>query len=204
MTSLSPGYNDMQCIIKNALSVQWRLFLFEGAILIILGMLAIAAPAEATLAVDIFIGWLLLIAGIVGFLTVFSTRDIASFLWSLIPAAPLSMVVGALLLLKPDQGALSLTILLIAFFIVEAVFQIVRSIDYRDAIGGSWGWILVSGICDLVLAAVIMFGWPITGGWALGFLVGMNLITSGGAIVMAALAGRDFAETIGASAAKLR
>ena len=204
MTSLSPGYNDMQCIIKDALGVQWRLFLFEGAILIILGMLAIAAPAEATLAVDIFIGWLLLIAGIVGFLTVFSTRDIASFLWSLIPAAPLSIVVGALLLLKPDQGALSLTILLIAFFIVEAVFQIVRSIDYRDAIGGSWGWILVSGICDLVLAAIIMFGWPITGGWALGFLVGMNLITSGGAIVMAALAGRDFAETIGASAAKLQ
>ncbi len=113
-------------------------------------------------------------------------------------------MVGALLLLKPDQGALSLTILLIAFFIVEAVFQIVRSIDYRDAIGGSWGWILVSGICDLVLAAIIMFGWPITGGWALGFLVGMNLITSGGAIVMAALAGRDFAETIGASAAKLQ
>jgi uncharacterized membrane protein HdeD (DUF308 family) len=204
MISLSPDYDEIQDIIKDGLGVQWRLFLFEGAILIILGMLAITAPAEATLAVDIFIGWLLLIAGIAGFITVFSARDIASFLWSLIPAAPLSIAVGALLLWKPDQGALSLTILLIAFFTLEAVFQIVRSIEYRDAIGGSWGWILASGICDLVLTAILIFGWPVTGGWALGFLVGVNLITSGGAIVIAALAWRDVAETIGASAVKLQ
>ncbi len=124
--------------IRDALGAHWRLFLFEGAILIILGILAIAAPAVATLAVDIYIGWLFLIAGIVGFFTVFPAREIASFLWSLIPAV-LSMAVGALLLWKPAEGALSLTVLLIALFIVEGVFQVVTSIAYRDAIGGSWG-----------------------------------------------------------------
>jgi uncharacterized membrane protein HdeD (DUF308 family) len=59
--------------------------------------------------------------------------------------------------------------------------------------GGSWGWMLVSGISDLALAAIIILGWPMTAGWALGLLVGINLITSGWAIVMTALAGRNVA-----------
>ncbi len=154
----------------------------------------------ATLAVDVFIGWLFLFAGIAGFFAVFSARNIASFLWSLVPAV-LSIAVGVLLLWKPAEGALSLTALLTGLFIVEGVFQIVTSIAYRDMIGSSWGWILVSGIADLALAAIIIFGWPITAAWALGVLAGVNLITSGLAIVMAALAGRDLAGTMGASPA---
>jgi uncharacterized membrane protein HdeD (DUF308 family) len=193
MTSLSPGYNQMQSAI--AVGTHWRLFLFEGAIIIILGILAIAAPAAAPLTVEVYLGWILLLAGIAGYSAVFSVRDITSFLSSLIPAAPLSIVVGALLLWRPEGGALSLTVLLIAFFITEAVFQIAMSITYRDVIGGSWGWILVSGVCDVVLAAMIILAWPTTAGWALCLLVGMNLITSGGAIIMAALAGRDVVRT---------
>jgi uncharacterized membrane protein HdeD (DUF308 family) len=54
----------------------------------------------------------------------------------------------------------------------------------------SWGWLLISGIADLVLAAVIILGWPISAVWALGLLVGINLLTSGWALVMAAFAGR--------------
>ena len=56
------------------------------------------------------------------------------------------------------------------------------------------GWMLISGVADLVLAAVIILGWPFTAVWALGLIVGVNLITSGWAIVMAAFAGRSFAE----------
>ena len=200
MSSFSPEYDGMQRAIKDALGAHWRMFLLEGVVLIILGILAIAAPVVATIAVDVLIGWLFLFAGIAGFFAVFSARNIASFLWSLVPAV-LSISVGVLLLWKPVEGALSLTVLLIGLFIVEGVFQIVSSIAYRDVIGSSWGWILVSGICDLALAAIIISGWPITAGWALGVLAGVNLITSGWAIVMAALAGRDFAGTPGASAA---
>jgi uncharacterized membrane protein HdeD (DUF308 family) len=57
--------------------------------------------------------------------------------------------------------------------------------------GSSWGWVLASGISDLILAAIIILGWPISAVWVLGLLVGVNLITSGWAIVMAALAGRN-------------
>jgi uncharacterized membrane protein HdeD (DUF308 family) len=190
MTTLNPAYNDVQHPVKDALRAHWRLFLFEGVILIMLGILAIAAPVAATIATDILIGWLLLIAGISGIFAVFAARNIASFLWSLIPAV-LSIAVGALLLLKPIEGAVSLTLLLTAFFITEGVFQTVASIAYRDAMGSSWGWVLASGISDLILAAIIILGWPISAVWVLGLLVGVNLITSGWAIVMAALAGRN-------------
>ena len=190
MTSASPGYDELPRSIRESLRAHWRVFLFEGIVLIILGILAIAAPQLATLAVDIYIGWLFLIAGIVGLYTVFSVKDIASFLISFIPAI-LALVIGGLLIWKPAQGALSLTALMVIFFAAEGLFQTVASFVYRDYIGDSWGWILLSGIADLILAGIIVYGWPVTATWALGILAGVNLITSGLAIVMAAVAGRE-------------
>src|SRR5271157_5744443 len=147
MTSLDPGYEDAQRSIKSSLGTHWRLLLFEGVILIILGVLAIAAPAIATLAVDLYIGWLFLFAGLVGVFAVFKMRDIPSFLLSLIQAV-LSIVIGALLIWKPAEGDLWLTALMVVFFAAEGLFQIVTSIAYRDYILGSWGWILLSGIVE--------------------------------------------------------
>ena len=190
MASLNPGLNDMQRAISDALGVHWKLFLFQGVVMIILGVLAVAAPAVATLAVDIYIGWLFLISGIIGLIAMFSAKNIPAFLWSLLTAA-LSAAAGVLLIWKPVEGALSLTLVLTAFFIVEGIFQSVTSVAYREVMRGSWGWMLVSGIADLALAAIIILGWPMTAVWALGLLVGINLITSGWAIVMAALAGRN-------------
>jgi uncharacterized membrane protein HdeD (DUF308 family) len=195
MASLNPDPNDMQRAISDALSTHWKLFLFQGVVMIILGILAVAAPAVATIAVDIYVGWLFLLSGIVGLVAIFSAKNIPAFLWSLITAA-LSAAVGILLVWKPVEGALSLTLLLTAFFVVEGVFQIVTSVAYRDVMRGSWGWMLVSGIADLALAAIIILGWPTTAAWTLGLLVGINLITSGWAIVMAALAGRSVAQAV--------
>jgi uncharacterized membrane protein HdeD (DUF308 family) len=200
MAISNPGQTDMQRAINGALKAHWRLFLVQGVIMIILGILAIALPVAATIAVDFYVGWLFLIAGIVGLVALFSAGNIPAFLWSLITAA-LSVAVGVLLLWKPVEGAASLTLVLTAFFIVEGIFQIVASIAYRDVVGVTWGWMLVSGICDLVLAAIIIFGWPFSAAWVLGLLVGVNLITSGWAIVMAAMAGRAIFKTLSEPAA---
>lgn len=194
MTSHSQEFIELRRAIIDSLGTHWRLLLVEGVLLIILGLLAIAVPVVATLAVDIYIGWLFLIAGIVGFIAVFSMPDISSFLLSLIPAI-LSIIIGGFLLWKPAEGALSLTALLVVFFAAEGLFQIVSSIAYRDYMESSWGWILLSGIADLVLAGIIIYGWPVTAGWALGVLAGVSFITSGWAIVMAALAGHNLAKT---------
>lgn len=200
MTLLNPSASNMQRAIQEALSIHWRLFLFEGIAMIVLGVLAVIVPVAATLAIDLFVGWLLVISGIVGLVALISAKDIPAFLWNLVTAA-LSLAVGGLLVWKPIAGALSLTILLTAFFIAEGVFQIVTSIAYREVIVNSWVWMLVSGISDLALALIIILGWPFTAVWAIGLLVGINLITSGWAIVMAAFAGRSVSKSLGGHAA---
>lgn len=190
MALVDPSLSDMQRAVTNAFSAHWRLFLFQGAVMILFGVLAVCAPVAATIAVDIYIGWLLLISGVIGLIAIVTTHHIHAFLWSLITAA-LSAVVGVLLILRPVEGAVSLTVVLTAFFIAEGVFQTAVAIASRQVMTGTWVWMLVSGLADLALAAIIIAGWPGTAVWALGLLVGINLLTSGWAIIMAALSGRD-------------
>jgi uncharacterized membrane protein HdeD (DUF308 family) len=190
MSTTNPTLTDMQAAVKDALRLHWRLFMAQGVIMVILGILAIIWPGIATIAVDVYIGWLFLISGIVGLVAMFSSENAPAFFWTLITAA-LSLVVGVLLLWKPAQGVVSLTIVLIAFFIAEGLFQTVGSISYRNVIPNTWGWMLASGVADLLLAAVMIAGWPNTIGWALGLIVGVNLITSGWAAVMMGLAAKS-------------
>jgi uncharacterized membrane protein HdeD (DUF308 family) len=194
MTTVEPSINDVQCAVRDALHAHWVLFLTQGVIMVMLGALAFVAPTVATIAVDIFVGWLFLISGIFGLAALFAVRTVPGFIWTLITAA-LSVIVGALLIWKPVEGTFSLTLVLTAFFIVEGIFQIVASFTSRDAIPGSWGWMLASGLADLVLATIIIAGWPLSAGWVLGLIVGVNLVTSGLAVVMAAIAGRKVVQT---------
>ena len=190
MPSLNPLHSTMQNAISEAVRAHWRLLMFQGLVTLLLGFLAFALPVVATLAADIFVGWLFLVSGIVGLVAMFSAKNIPAFLWTLVTAA-LSIACGVLLIWKPAEGVLTLTLLLIAFFIVEGVFQIATSIAYRHMAGGSAGWMLFSGVADLVLVVLIVLGWPMTAAWALGIVVAVNLVTSGWAILMAAFAGRS-------------
>ncbi len=195
MASVNSDLNDLHRGMKSALSARWRLLMFEGVALIVLGVLAIAAPLFATIAVEIYIGWLFLIAGIVGLIAMFYADDIAAFLWTLVTAA-LSLCLGVLLLYKPGAGAVALTLALTAFFAAEGLFQVVTSLAYRKALPDAWGWLLASGACDLVLVAIIVAGWPLSAAWMLGLLAGVNLLTSGCAIVMVAFAAREAVKSV--------
>jgi uncharacterized membrane protein HdeD (DUF308 family) len=186
MTSMSPNISDAMSELRS----HWKLFLFQGIVMIILGILAVVAPAIATVAVDVYFGWLFLFSGFAGIIAMFSAGSVSSFLWMLVTAL-LSIVVGGLLIWRPVEGAASLTFLLTAFFLVEGIFQIAGSFTYRDLFPSSWGWLLVSGICDLLLAGVIIWTLPSSAMWALGLIVGINLITSGNAVVMTAIAARN-------------
>ena len=198
MTSVNSELTDLHRGVKTALNAHWGLVMFEGVALIVLGVLAIAAPFFATLAVEIFIGWLFLIAGIVGLVAMFYADDIPAFLWTLVTAA-LSLCLGVLLLYKPGAGAVTLTLALTAFFAAEGVFQTVTSIAYRKALPDAWGWLLASGVCDLILVAIIVYSWPLSAAWTLGLLAGVNVLTSGWAIVMVAFAARDAVKSVAAA-----
>jgi uncharacterized membrane protein HdeD (DUF308 family) len=203
MTYENPSLTDMHRGIRATLKKHWWLLMVEGVVLIILGILAIAYPFVATIAVDLYVGWLFLIAGVVGLIALFATEDIAAFLWTIVTAA-LAVVLGVLLIWKPAAGAMTLTFALSAFFFAEGLFQVITSMAYRKALPGVWGWMLASGLCDLLLVAIIVAAWPLSAAWTLGLLAGVNLLTSGVAIVMMAMAARGVVETVGNTVAAAR
>jgi len=194
MSASEPTISDIQRSVRDAVRLHWGLFLAQGVAMTVLGVFAIVWPQVSTVAVDVYIGALFFVSGAVGLVVMFFAPSVSAFLWSLLTAA-LSLLVGILLLWHPVEGAVSLTLVLVAFFIVEGIFQIAGSIAYREVFPESWGWLLVSGIADLVLAVLIVAGWPGTAGWALGLIVGVNLITSGVAVVMVAVMARRVIRT---------
>ena len=178
--------------VAKALHAHWKLYLIEGIVLVVLGFLAIAIPPVATLAITILVGWLFLVSGVMGLITTFWMRSAPGFWWALISAL-LGIVVGVLLLARPLTGALSLTVLLVAFFIVEGAVSIMFAFDHKRELSGQWGWMLVSGVIDLVLAAFIFAGLPSTAAWAIGLLVGINMVFGGAALIAMALSARKAA-----------
>jgi uncharacterized membrane protein HdeD (DUF308 family) len=175
--------------VESAIRDHWVLFLIEGIVLLVLGIAAILVPIVATIAFTILIGWLFLISGVVGLITTFWMRHAPGFWWSLLSAV-VGIIAGVLLLRWPITGSLSLTLLLASFFIVEGAASIMYAIEHRNQLSGRWGWMLVSGIVDLVLAGIIIAGLPGTALWALGLLVGINMIFGGVAMIGMAFAAK--------------
>ena len=175
--------------LAGAIHQHWGLFLAEGIVLIILGAVAILEPPFATLAFTIVIGWLFLASGIMGLITTFWARGAPGFWWSLISAL-IAIAAGVVLLMWPISGTVSLTLVLIAFFIVEGIASIMYAIEHRSQLTGQWVWMLISGIIDLILAVIIFAGLPGTAEWALGLLVGINMVFGGAALIAMALAAR--------------
>ena len=147
-------------------------------------------PLIATLAVTIIIGWIFLASGIVGLITTFWARHAPGFWWSLLSAI-VAIAAGLVLLAWPITGSISLTLVLIAFFVVEGIASIMYAIEHRNQLTGRWGWMLVSGIIDLILAGIIFAGLPGTAVWALGLLVGINMVFGGAALIAMAMAARN-------------
>ena len=188
-SSTMPSMSELQSRLSQAVREHWKLFLIEGIILVILGILAILVPPLATIAVTILIGWLFLISGVAGLITTFGARNAPGFWWSLLSAL-LGIAAGLVLLVWPLSGAISLTLLLIVFFIIEGVLSIMYAVEHKRELTGQWGWMLVSGIIDLILAAMIWGGLPSTAAWALGLLVGINMLFGGSAMIAMAMHAR--------------
>jgi uncharacterized membrane protein HdeD (DUF308 family) len=192
MSTNQPDIKGMQRAVANALHQHWVLYLVEGVVLLILGLAAVVIPPLATLAVTMLFGWLFLLSGVMGLITTFWMRQAPGFWWALVSAV-LGIVVGALLLALPVSGAFSLTIVLVAFFIIEGVASIMFALDHKRELSGRWGWMLVSGLVDLVLGAMIFAGLPSTAAWAIGLLVGINMVFGGSALIAMALHARNAA-----------
>jgi uncharacterized membrane protein HdeD (DUF308 family) len=165
-------------------------FIVYGVIIVALGLFAVAAPAVATLAIELTVGWLLLFGGVSGLVAVFSAgRSSPGFGWNLLIAI-LYVLAGLSLLISPVAGVVTLTIILAAYLLAGGIVRIMMSFGYRSQIPAAWGWVLFSGIVDILLAVIIISGMPGTAAWVLGLMVGINLLMMGFSIIMVAMAVR--------------
>jgi len=167
----------------------WGLFLAEGIALSVLGLAAIIVPPIAGLLATVFLGWLFLIAGIVGLIATLRARQAPGFGWSLLSAL-VAMIAGGVLLWNPLQGLVTLTYVLTAFFIVDGILIVILVIAHRRELSGKWEWMMVNGVIDLILAGIIIAALPGTLVWAFGLLVGIDMMFGGASLIAMALEAR--------------
>ena len=179
----------LQAKMSAAVRAHWKAFLIEGILLAVLGLAAMIVPPLASLAVTLFLGWMFLISGIAGLVVTFWARQMPGFWWSLFSAA-LAVLAGLVLLARPVQGILTLTIVVGAYFLAEGVTTIMYALEHRRELSERWSWLLVAGLMDILVAAIIIAGLPGSALWAVGLLAGVNLLFGGAALIGTALAVR--------------
>lgn len=187
--TLPHDITKLQSEMNATVKTHWRAFLFEGIVLAVLGLAAMIVPPLASLAVTIFLGWMFLISGIAGLFATFWARQMPGFWWSLFSAA-LAVLAGGILIARPVQGILTLTIVVGAYFLAEGVVTIMYALEHRRELSGRWSWLLLSGLMDILIAFLIISGLPGSAEWAIGLLVGINLVLGGASLVGMALAAR--------------
>jgi uncharacterized membrane protein HdeD (DUF308 family) len=164
-----------------------------GIATLIIGILAIAAPLVSGVAVAMLVGLLMLLAGIAQTIYAFRTGSLGAGLMVFLFGG-ITIFAGIAILVSPVVGLATLTVILIAYFLVDGVSALVTSFRLRPAPG--WGWMAASGAITILLALMIWQQWPVSGVWAIGTLVGVRLILSGMAMIGLGAAGKDINKAI--------
>lgn len=195
-SSQSSANSNVSAALSKSMHDHWGLYLSEGIVLVLLGFAAIIFPFIAGIVATVFLGWLFLIAGIVGLVSTLRGRQAPGFGSSLLSAL-VALVTGIVLLWNPLQslvtvpnGLVILTYVLIAYFIVDGILMIILAVAHRRELSGKWEWILINGVVDLILAGLIISGLPGTLFWALGLLVGIDMMFGGASLIAIALEAR--------------
>jgi len=164
----------------------WGWFLALGIFMVIVGTLALGSSVAVTLFSMIFLGWLMILAGIVEAVHAFWKKEWGGLFLHLLIGV-LYIVVGFMVLANPAASALSLTLIMAIFFILMGIFRIILAI----AMGFPHkGWVILNGIITLILGILIWQQWPVSGLWVIGLFIGIDLIISGWAWIMLSFAAR--------------
>lgn len=183
-------FSRLQSAVSQTVKAHWKAFLFEGILLVVLGIAALIVPPLASLAIAIFLGWMFLISGIGGLIVTYWARSTPGFWWSLVSAA-VAVLAGLLLLARPMQAVLTLTIVLGAYFLAEGVATIMYALEHRRELSSRWSWLLIAGLVDIAISFLVITGLPSSAEWAIGVLVGINLLFGGASLIGMALAARN-------------
>ena len=175
--------------MRRSLKEHWRLFTIQGVLLVLVGMVAVALPRLAAVATSAFIGWLLFFTGIMRAASLVSSTRAPGY-WSSLLLAILIAILGFILAWYPLEGAITLTMVLTAYFLVHGVGTLVFAFSVKGETG-RWVLLILSGLVDLLLAGLVLAEWPSTDLWVLGLFVGVNMLLTGFAFIFAALGARS-------------
>jgi uncharacterized membrane protein HdeD (DUF308 family) len=154
-------------------------YLVQGALMVLGGVVALVYPIVSSVGVVLFLGWILILGGIVQGISLIGANEVPHF-WLQLVSVVLSVIVGLLFIRNPGEGLLALTLLLIVFFMVEGFSKLIFALTIRPF--PNWGWVLASGVIGILLSFYLWANLPVTAIWLLGVLIGIQLICEGAAL----------------------
>ncbi|PHX80799.1 MAG: hypothetical protein CK540_05980 [Thermoleophilia bacterium] len=179
--------------IKSALGKSWKMLLTAGIISVVLGAIAIILPPLASVTITYLVGILLLIGAVAYVAEAISRGSTGHRLWSALLAV-LYVVAGVWLIINPISGTITLTWILATFFLLIGVLRLIAGISSRGKLPNS-GWTIVNGVLSILIAVLVIGNLPSSAAWAIGLLVGIQLLFDGIAVIATAIAGKQLAES---------
>jgi uncharacterized membrane protein HdeD (DUF308 family) len=176
--SLDAAVAESRAHVEKVVRRNTGLFLVQAVLMVIAGIVALGYPLVTTFAVTLFLGWMLIVSGIVQAITLIANSRLPHF-WLQLVSAVLSIVVGVLFVRNPGVAVTTLALLLVIYFFVEGIAKVVLAISVRPL--PNWGWILVSGIVGILLGVWLLMN-PALSIVFLGLFIGIQLIAEGVAI----------------------
>jgi uncharacterized membrane protein HdeD (DUF308 family) len=173
---------------RSSLRSRWWLFFAFGVVSVFVGLLAIGSPHIATSKSLVLLGVLMLVAGITEVIHAIMVRNLTSFAMHLLSAA-LYLIIGVFVLEGPERAVAVLTLLLAASFFVGGALRVVFSLIEQFP---AWPWVLLQGVVDLFLGALILRGWPESSLWVIGLFIGIDLLFHGWSWIILSLSARTY------------
>jgi len=174
--SLEDAAQVMRDAMRAAVKRHSIWYLVQAGLMILAGILALVYPALSSVAMVFFIGWLLIVSGLVQGISLIGAQSVPHF-WVQLVSVALFIIVGVLFLRNPGESLVTLTLLLIVFFMVEGIAKVIFALTIRPL--QNWGWVLISGIIGILLACYLLATFPVAAVWLIGVLLGIELICEG-------------------------
>ncbi len=174
--SLEDAAQVMRDAMREAVKRHSVWYLVQAGLMILAGILALVYPALSSVAMVFFIGWLLIVSGLVQGISLIGAQSVPHF-WLQLVSVALFIIVGVLFLRNPGESLVTLTLLLIVLFMVEGIAKVIFALTIRPL--QNWGWVLISGIIGILLACFLLATFPVAAVRLIGVLLGIALICEG-------------------------
>ena len=180
-----PKIEIIEDIVPTNLQRNWGWLLGLGILFVILGCIGLGMVVGLTIASMLFLGVLLLIAGLSQVVDVFKSKQWKGAIWHALIAF-LYIVGGAIVIYDPILASTLITVLLAWVLIFIGIARFIMASALRDETG--WGWLVFAGLMAIVLGVLILLQWPYSGLWVIGLFIAIEILVNGWAYIFMALA----------------